>query len=283
MINRYTLMLAVACSGLWSCTQQEHRTDNQNNRYEQAQDSGPDQDQSVEKLADAIPRWEPQTIAGNKTPYRVRGKQYDILPSQAGYVAEGTASWYGKKFHGHETANGEIYDMFGMSAAHKTLPIPSYVRVTNLLNQKQVIVRVNDRGPFHGDRLIDVSYAAAKKLGFHQAGTTKVKIEAIVSSKNGSNSTQPFDALASERVHKAAKLPENTFLQIGAFSEKQKAFAIRQQLASFVKIPVLVVPHQTRSLYRVRLGPISNHWQLANMRHLLAEHRFNNTQLVSES
>lgn len=283
MINRSALALVLLSNVLLSCSTHQPVESTNEGRYDQAQDSGPDQDQSVDRLADAVPRWEPQTIAGNRSPYRVNGKEYTILTSQKGYAAEGVSSWYGQKFHGHKTANGEIYDMFAMSAAHKTLPIPSYVRVTNLANHKQVVVRVNDRGPFHGNRLIDLSYAAAKKLGFHHLGTTQVRIEAIAPIKESVNRLQPLTALAPERVHKAAKLPENTYLQVGAFSEKNKAITIRQQLLSVVKVPILVVPHQTRNLYRVRLGPISNHWQLANMRHLLAKHNFIQTQLVTES
>lgn len=148
------------------------------NRYKLSTDKAPDNAPDVSQVEDAQPRYEAPSRQGNKT-YTVRGKTYHVLSSAKGYSAMGPASWYGKKFHGHLTSNGETYDMYSMSAAHKTLPLPSYVRVTNLSNQKQVVVRVNDRGPFHGGRLIDLSYAAAAKLDMLKSGTANVKIEAI--------------------------------------------------------------------------------------------------------
>ena len=113
------------------------------------------------------------------SPYVVFGKQYFPIQDARRYQAVGPASWYGTKFHGQATANGETYDLYGMTAAHKTLPLPSYVRVTNLENDKVVILRVNDRGPFYSDRIIDLSFAAAKKLGFAEKGTARVKVEGI--------------------------------------------------------------------------------------------------------
>lgn len=148
-------------------------------RYQQRHDSAPSHQHDVGKVADAVPRIEPRSRGGNKSPYRVFGKQYWVMPSSLGYSQTGTASWYGSKFHGHQTSNGEIYNMFSMTAAHKSLPIPTYVKVTNLNNGRHVIVRVNDRGPFHDDRLIDLSYAAATKLGYANKGTASVRVEAI--------------------------------------------------------------------------------------------------------
>lgn len=144
-----------------------------------AGDRPPDEDRDVSTIPDAVPRVEPRSRYGNPKSYEVFGKTYHVMASGQGYKERGTASWYGKKFHGRLTSNREPYDMFAMTAAHKTLPLPTYVRVTNLDNGRSVVVRVNDRGPFHGDRIIDLSYAAAKKLGVAQKGTGRVEVVAL--------------------------------------------------------------------------------------------------------
>ena len=128
---------------------------------------------------DAVPQTEPAPTRGNRSPYRVKGQTYTVLPTADDYVEEGIASWYGMKFHGRQTANGDIYDVFAATAAHRSLPIPSYVRVTNLRNQRTVVLRVNDRGPFHDSRLIDLSYGAALALGFAESGTAPVRVEVV--------------------------------------------------------------------------------------------------------
>jgi rare lipoprotein A len=140
-------------------------------------DGAPWWDVDVSRIPDATPTLHTGPYKAN--PYSVLGKTYFPLQESKTYVASGTASWYGTKFHGQNTANGEVYDLYGMSAAHKTLPLPSYVKVTNLDNGKAVILRVNDRGPFYSDRIIDLSYAAAKKLGYAETGTARVKVEGI--------------------------------------------------------------------------------------------------------
>jgi len=140
-------------------------------------DGAPWWDVDISKVPDAVPM--PHYGAYKANPYTVLGKTYYPMPDGKRYLATGTASWYGTKFHGQATANGEKYDLYGMSAAHKTLPLPSYVRVTNLDNNKSVILRVNDRGPFYSDRIIDLSFAAAKKLGYAEIGTARVKVEGI--------------------------------------------------------------------------------------------------------
>ena len=159
--------------------QAEEGTSTKKRRYSLLQDQGPDTDIDVSKIPDAAPKSEPRTIAGNMSPYTVLGKSYAIQFDTRGFSQTGYASWYGKKFHGERTSNGEIYNMFAMTAAHKTLPIPCYVRVTNLDNKKAVILRVNDRGPFHDDRVIDLTYTAAKKLGFHAMGTARVQVDVL--------------------------------------------------------------------------------------------------------
>ena len=142
-------------------------------------DRAPKNPKDVSQVQNALPKLEPRTAAGNKSPYKVMGVVYRVMDDPTGYEAYGRASWYGEKFHGNRTSNGEVYDMYEMTAAHKTLPIPSYVRVTNVENGKVIIVRVNDRGPFAPGRIIDLSYAGAKKLDFLKAGTAHVKVEYI--------------------------------------------------------------------------------------------------------
>lgn len=146
---------------------------------------GPGRPPKQKELKDAKPKWEPRTRAGNAPKYTVLGKTYYTLQSAEGYHRRGIASWYGRKFHGKNTANGERYDMYSMSAAHKTLPIPSYVRVRNLNNGREAIVRVNDRGPFIDKREIDLSYAAAVKLGVFDTGTAPVEVTGIEVTKRG--------------------------------------------------------------------------------------------------
>lgn len=140
-------------------------------------DGAPWWDVDVSRIPDAVPMPHNGSVKAN--PYTVLGKTYYPMNDARAYRMVGTASWYGTKFHGQATANGETYDLYGMTAAHKTLPLPSYVRVTNLDNGKSVIVRVNDRGPFYSDRVIDLSFAAAKKLGYAETGTARVKVEGI--------------------------------------------------------------------------------------------------------
>lgn len=143
-------------------------------------DWGPTEEIDMSHVPDATPRYELRTIAGNKNPYTVLGKTYYLMEDERAYKQRGIASWYGYKFNGERTSNGELYDMFSMTGAHKTLPIPSYVRVTNLDNHKSVIVRINDRGPFYEGRIIDLSYAAAQRLGITRAGTGNVEVEIVV-------------------------------------------------------------------------------------------------------
>lgn len=148
-------------------------------RYAMSGDAYPETPPDVSQVPDAVPRDEPRSRAGNRSTYEVWGKTYRVLDDPSGYQREGTASWYGQKFHGYATSNGEIYDMYKMTAAHKSLPLPTFARVTNLDNGRSVIVRVNDRGPFHDDREIDLSYAAAARLDILDHGTGRVRVSVI--------------------------------------------------------------------------------------------------------
>ena len=202
-------------------------------RYSMAQDRAPDVALSEHQIALTTPRKEPLSKHGNKSPYTVNGKTYRVLSSATGYSEVGIASWYGAKFHGHTTSNGETFDMNKISGAHKTLPLPSWVRVTNLDNGRSIDVRVNDRGPFHSGRIIDLSYAAAVKLGYHDKGTARVRVE----------------ALAGAELNTASY-----YVQMGAFGEKASALALKKRLKAQLKDKVGVY---RSDLYRVRIGPVN--------------------------
>jgi len=212
---------------------------------------------AAHEVPDALPRAEPILRAGNSSPYVVDGQTYRVRTTAAGYRAEGIASWYGTRFHGRETANGEPYDLYGPTAAHRTLPIPSYLRVTNLANGRSMVVRVNDRGPFHPDRVIDLSYGAAVRLGFAEAGTAPVRLEAL--------------ALAGVDDRRDSEAGVYRYLQLGAFSSRQTAESLRAQVAALVDAPVTVTPVEVhgRALNRVRVGPVRDEAHLESVRALL--------------
>jgi len=193
--------------------------------------------------ADAVPRAETILRFGNRSPYEVNGRRYTVLATNEGYKERGRASWYGMKFQGRPTSNGEIYDVYGATAAHRSLPIPSYVRVSNLQNRRSVILRVNDRGPFASDRIIDVSYQAAVALGFSEEGTAEVEVEAL-----------PQEGIEDRRNE---PLPAPRYLQIGAFSSWQTALELARSLQRRWGQHCYVSPVDIdgRRLHRVRLGP----------------------------
>jgi len=233
-------------------------------------DGPPRRDVDVSLIPDAVPRYEPITAAGNKSPYQVFGRTYHVMPSSRGYREQGGASWYGTKFHGRKTSNGETYDMYGMTAAHRSLPIPSYVQVTNLDNGRKVIVRINDRGPFHGDRIIDLSYVAAKKLGYHKEGVSRVEVVAIDPVKFQRNAVEE-PRMAYQEPLSGAPLPGSTYLQAGAFSSRDAAERKQRQLSGSTGYPVEVRPGRVdgRQLFKVLVGPISDQTALADVRALL--------------
>jgi len=195
-------------------------------------------------VQDAVPYPAPIMPAGNSSPYTVLGKSYHVMHSAQGYQEEGIASWYGLKFHGRKTANGERFNSYLATAAHKTLPIPTWLRVTNLANNRQIVVKVNDRGPFHGDRLIDLSYGAALKLGFAEKGTAPVRLEAI--DVPGMTDLRPQSV--------------GIYLQIGAFARQQSAQTVRDQAAMVLDAPVTIERAENggTTLYRVRVGPLQS-------------------------
>ncbi len=230
-------------------------------RYAIAQDRAPSRAINERAIADVVPEPVQRTLAGNRSPYTVLGKTYTVLPTEEGYAERGVASWYGEKFHGHKTSNGEIFDMYQVSAAHKSLPIPSYARVTNLDNNRSIIVRVNDRGPFHGDRLIDLSYAAALKLGYADRGTARVHVESVIADawqdQTVNNST---NRRSNETVLRLAG-QENRYLQVGAFSRLESARRLRSQLQEITDQPVIIRSVDSAGggvLHRVRIGPLDD-------------------------
>jgi rare lipoprotein A len=201
---------------------------------------------------------------GNPPFYDVLGKRYHVLPTSAGYVQRGVASWYGQDFHGLATSSGEQYDMHAMTAAHTTLPLPTWVEVTNLVNGKRVVVKVNDRGPFVDNRLIDLSYAAATELDMVRTGTTRVEVRAVAPPLDGFRSS-PIVAAVGEPVAVPVvaappALVERMFVQIGAFSQAENAerLAARLRASGFANSTVVSAADDRRRLHRVLLGPIAD-------------------------
>lgn len=216
----------------------------------------------IENTPDAVPVAGPRSAGGNSPTYEVLGKTYNVMEDAAGFRQRGYASWYGKKFHGRLTANGDRYDMFAMSAAHKTLPLPSYVRVTDLDNGKSVVVKVNDRGPFHSDRIIDLSYAAAAKLGLIGHGTSMVELEVLDPATYVPATPPPADSsppeMASVAAVPAAPLgPTAGFLQVGAYIDPINAAAMRDNLMNqgFSSVQIRITAKSDTSIHRVLIGP----------------------------
>ncbi len=232
---------------------------------------------NVMTVPDAVPKYEQRTRAGNPRVYEVFGKRYQVLADSQGYRQRGIASWYGTKFHGRKTSNGEVYNMYAMTAAHKTLPIPSYVRVVNLKNQRSVVVRVNDRGPFHQNRLIDLSYTAAVQLGIQKAGTGWVEVISVQPALNQSVTQEIYPP--QQQVEKRA-----VYLQVGAFNNEFNAKQLQEQLLSKqnARARVQQALTSTGELYRVQVGPFDTVVQADEFNKRLSSMGLNNTRIVTE-
>ena len=267
----------------------------QSERYRQNSDNGPAAPPiDVSKIPEPVPKAEPRSRYGNKDSYEVLGKTYRVLPDGRGYVERGIASWYGNKFHGYMTSSFEKYDMYAFSAAHKTLPLPSYARVTNLDNGKSVVVRINDRGPFHENRIIDLSYAAAVKIGVWPKGTGLVEVRAIdpahadekpppstiasaaspararampASAPSSASAlpkpVAPSTAALAERAMDAKPLPvgaAHIYLQLGAYGERANAerALLSAQRAGLEDLAIVSVAVAGRTIHRLRLGPLAD-------------------------
>lgn len=254
-------------------------------RYKHSADSGPEQRRDVSAQPEPVPKKEPRSAYGNPETYTVWGKSYQVLPTAEGYKEEGLASWYGRKFHGYRTSSGEAFDMYRFTAAHRTLPLPTYARVTNLDNGKSLVVRVNDRGPFHSDRIIDLSWAAAVRLGIEQKGTGRVRVEAITATNDptpnksdGRVPTAVRAAVDSPPPSTAANDDQagagDLYLQAGAFQGLDSARALERRLREQLKLPVTVRQPESNSLYKVWLGPFASNADRDRARRSLTEAGF---------
>ena len=235
MLKRFTILLSMIM--FTSCATMDGPPDNFNIK--------------AENIRNAVPANEPLSRYGNPDSYEVMGQTYQVMKSSRGFVQRGEASWYGTKFHGRATSSGEPYDMYAMTAAHKRLPLPTYVEVTNLNNNRKIIVKVNDRGPFHPGRIIDLSYAAAHKLGITGTGTAPVEIRAIDTSSldlNTASVTLPPSTNANGKIH----------VQVAAMGTESAAEIMASDLRNknFQSVRVHVIEDDGRKLFRVRIGPI---------------------------
>jgi len=236
----------------------------QASRYGIQQDRGPTAPFDPSQVREVETVIEPRTLAGNRSPYTVNGRTYQVMPSEQGYRERGFASWYGEKFHGHDTSNGEVYDMFQLSAAHKSMPIPGFLRVTNLENNKSIVVRVNDRGPFHNDRIIDLSYAAAYMLDFHNKGTAMVEVEAIMPTIVSRGAPAPARSAAAPI---AATVPAPAISRGDQYLRAAEQLSAR--LRNMTSRPVFIRSVETNGaqqiMHRVRVGPIPDAEELARI------------------
>lgn len=277
-----TLVIASGCS----------TTPKKKRRYKQLNDGYPTSAPNLSRIKNADPRIEAKSKIGNPKKYVVFNKQYHVLHSSKGYAERGVASFYGTKFQGHKTSNGEVYNMYDMSAAHKTLPLPTYVEVKNLDNGTKVIVRVNDRGPFHRNRIIDLSYTAAHKLGMLGRGTARVEVRAIDphiwlaenrgrrhSSRLASNcatyTTPTSKHSVASRSNKTNKNYRGALiLQIGVFKHKDHAIQLARQTKQVIHHPVKIKVTTTASnkkLFKVTIGPVAQSTDLNHLRSTLAK------------
>ncbi|WP_136255069.1 septal ring lytic transglycosylase RlpA family protein [Onishia niordana] len=285
-------------------------------RYAMSSDAYPETPPDVDTVPDAVPRPEPRASGGNRSRYEVWGKTYHVLDDPRGYRQEGTASWYGQKFHGYATASGDIYDMYEMTAAHRSLPLPTYVRVTNRDNGRQVIVRVNDRGPFHGNREIDLSYAAAARLDILDNGTGRVRVEAIdpvawqarhagksapdadnepVSGSEASGTVMANQDAPTQQAPAGQSQSQATgsagdaatdnaasgvFLQVAALGSQGNAQALKTRLEDTLNRPVRVT--SDARLHRVQVGPLAASGDLGPVREALRRAGFGQTLVIHD-
>lgn len=219
------------------------------------QGDGPGAPINASNIPNMVPRNEPRSKYGNPKSYEVLGKRYYVMNSAENYTESGIASWYGKKFHGRRTSSGEVFDMYAMTAAHKSLPLPTYVQVSNRNNGRQIIVKVNDRGPFIHGRLIDLSYAAAAKLGILGNGTGNVEVRAL----RAGQSISPSSTTAGLQTNQSKS--GALYVQLGAFQQRVNAELLRAQIAgSDIRGAQVSIAKNAEGLaiYRVRIGPLAD-------------------------
>ncbi len=236
---------------------------------------GPGVPIDVSSIQSVVPRNEPRSRYGNPASYVVNGRRYHVMSSANGYVATGKASWYGRKFHGKRTSSGEPFNMYAMTAAHKSLPLPTYVMVTNRKNRKQAVVKVNDRGPFVDDRLIDLSYAAAAKLGILADGTGDVEIRALQAGQSIPRAASAPVALAGDAV----------YVQLGAFRHRANAEVLRAKVSGAdVRFARVSQARGARGspVYRVRVGPLDSESEVSAVLAKLQRAGIGTYRLVTE-
>ena len=243
-------------------------------------DYPPPEPRDISGITDAVPRAEPYSRYGNPESYVVFGKRYYTRSDSKDYKERGIASWYGSKFHGRRTSSGEIYDLYKMTAAHRSLPLPTYARVTNLRNGRSIVVKINDRGPFHNNRIIDLSYVAAAKLGILEHGTGLVEVEAIDTS-----APQPATTRMAEQA--APQTPPATsdtlmYLQVGAFSQRDNADRLRSRLqtATVGDIHVVEGNGSSGTFFRVRVGPLASVDEADRVANTLASEGISETRVI---
>lgn len=258
-------------------------------RYAIEQDRAPSRPLDPSQIREVVPVPVNRTMAGNRSPYTVNGRTYRVMATEEGFQQTGLASWYGEKFHGFRTSNGEVFDMYQVSAAHVSLPIPSFVRVTNLENQRSIIVRVNDRGPFHNDRILDLSYAAAWKLGFADKGTALVHIEAVVPGRENvilAANTASSATSAAVAVPAVAAGTGGRYLQAGAFSDLAAAQRLSDRLRGLTGSQVVIRTAQAENngqpLHRVRVGPILDNSEIERITNLIRSANLGQPYVVVE-
>ena len=254
-------------------------------------DSAPDRiPVDPDSVPNPVPKPEPRSRSGNPRSYEVLGKTYVLRKSRRGYHERGIASWYGTKFHGQRTSSGEPYDMFAMTAAHKTLPIPCYARVTNLENGHSIIVRINDRGPFHPNRIIDLSYVAAAKLDMLKKGTAKVEVESIdpsapapipqqVAVSRPSQTEEDTLGTIPEMQSEGTPAARNRlYLQVAAYAQKVNAEKARAKLIMLLGENIVI--HPANSIYKLWVGPLENVEDADRVSAKLAKQGYAQTQVV---
>jgi rare lipoprotein A len=249
---------------------------------------GPPSDYDVHwaEIEDAVPKDEPHSRYGNPDSYEVFGERYYVIGNNNGFTQKGIASWYGSKFHGQRTSSGETYDMYAMTAAHKTLKIPAYVEVTNTANGRKAIVKVNDRGPFHDGRIIDLSYAAATKLGVAATGTAPVTIRVVTPGSDQAISSPGVDV---EQEVASNINPAYTFdggkvyVQIAAYSTEENALKMLDELRekNFSSVRIHVENNKGAMLYRVRIGPVPTTHVAEKLLAQLKEVNHNNAKIIT--
>jgi len=287
MLNRKLFVVLILAMAVGACSS--------NRGGYLAGDNAPKIRVNLDTIADAVPRHEPPSKYGNPDSYSVNGVTYHTLDSSQGFVERGIASWYGTKFHGRRTSSGDIYNVYAMTAAHKTLPLPTYAEVTNLDNGKTIIVKINDRGPFHDQRIIDLSYVAALKLDIVKTGTGRVEVRAI-DPRAPQAHRMAKQAATPNTLPVAVPMPEPTtisqvpipaasqsfYLQVGAFSSFINADKLRSQLAPTIDNPVIIskTVKQALSVYRVRIGPMTHEQEVEQLALKLARQGITHTSVV---